>query len=71
MKHDRQMSFFGNEATKVNDTDLEVDRMERLMDRIEMAKLCVGHKQNERAVNNLLIVRKEINRLIKKLKTGA
>lgn len=68
MSVNKQLNLLGEEIVDVNDCDLEMVAIEKLMRRIDMARLCMGHKQDERAINNLLLVRKELNKLIKNLK---
>ena len=68
MSDDKQLNLLGEEVFQLNDNDLEIRVIEKMMERMEMARLCVGHKQNERAVKNLLYVKKELNKLIKNLK---
>lgn len=68
MSYNKQLNLLGEEVSQVNDGDLDVLAIEKIMSKIEMARLCIGHKQNERAINNLLYVKKELNKLIWKLK---
>ena len=69
MSNNNQLGLFELEQEqKVNLDDLEIANLNKVMERVELARVCIGHKQYERGANNLLLVRKEINKLIKSLK---
>ena len=68
MKKSEQLSLIGDEPQVINHDDLELAQINRMMERLEMAKICIGHEQNDRAEKNLLLVRKELNKLLKRLK---
>lgn len=67
MRKGEQLTLIGDIPQEINEDDLEIKEIERLIERLELAKICVAHKQYGRGENNLLLVRKDINKLIKRL----
>ena len=53
---------------ELNQDDLDINSINKMMERLELAKLCISHKQHERGKNNLLLVKRDINKLVKSLK---